>query len=123
MISPLEYAALQKFRAEVMHAVLRLDGELARLRTEEQASEPLGERGVSDLADPSQREVLVRRTSGPKVEVFHSAQEPCGRVTRKGASPDAYRTLTFSLAERKGLRPCTACGWRQQPVTAVEAQA
>lgn len=57
-------------------------------------------------ADPV---VLVRRSPGPKVEIYHSCEDPCGRVTR-GYSGN-FRQVFLREARRKGLRPCSACAY------------
>lgn len=108
-----ELAALQQFRAEVVSAIRRLDEQLTHVYA--LANYPRDDSG--DIASPEgggfaaavPQEVLVRSSPGPKVEVFHSVEAPCGRVHRKGGAADAFRATSLTRALERGLRPCSAC--------------
>ncbi len=54
-------------------------------------------------------EVLVRNSPGPRVEIFHSATEYCGRVNAAAVKRDKYDRLFISEALERDLRPCSAC--------------
>ena len=113
-----EIAALQRFRADVLSAVRRLDEELDRLRpvgtNHTQPATPASEMGLSTEPGVSAvQDVLVRRTPGPTVEVFHSAGRPCGRVRRKGGSLGAFKITSYSRALKQGLRACSACDFSE----------
>jgi hypothetical protein len=56
-------------------------------------------------------QVLVRRTPGPNVTLYHSAVYPCGRVTGQGRSRTGFEPTSERVARLRGLSRCTACGW------------
>ena len=96
-----ELAALQRFRADVLSALRRLDEDLATT-VQVQAQEMRAQ-------EPD--EVLVRRTAGPAVTVFHHPTRSCKRVVGKNRSRDSFKVLRRSVALDRGLKPCTACRW------------
>lgn len=51
--------------------------------------------------------VLVRVSPGPTVEIFHSAERPCGRVGVRAN----FDEVMLGEAVRRGLRGCSACAW------------
>lgn len=97
-----ELDALRKFRLAIESARDRLNEELQ-----------LPPEAVSIAPTPPSVEVLVRNTPGPEPKIFHSADDPCGRVTGEGRSPDNFNRMPRSRAEARGLQPCTSCTWRQ----------
>lgn len=58
--------------------------------------------------------VLVRKTPGPKVTVYHSSDRACGRVNGPSRSRTSYREILESEAAERGLKRCSACGWPRQ---------
>jgi len=50
--------------------------------------------------------VLVRTTPGAAVEIFHDADEPCGRARNR----THFEELLLGEARARGLEPCSACG-------------
>lgn len=62
---------------------------------------------LKDLAlDPL---VLVRISPGPAVEVYHSSQNPCGKVNPTMVDRGRFNEMPLGEALSLGLRPCTAC--------------
>ncbi|MEU4295375.1 hypothetical protein AB0E63_44750 [Kribbella sp. NPDC026596] len=57
------------------------------------------------------RLVLVRKTAGPEVEKYHSADGPCGWVTGRGRSRSSFETRLEGEAKKMRLKRCTACRW------------
>jgi hypothetical protein len=51
--------------------------------------------------------VLKRTTPGPRVEIYHSADHPCGRAVNRAS----FKRIPLGEAVDQGLRPCTACAW------------
>lgn len=103
-----EVEALRRFRDNVVTAVGALEDELSRREPEPgRRSESVHPEPVAEPAVPP--EVLVRRSPGPRAEVFHNAAEPCRRVTGEGRQPENFKPMLRTLAEAKSLRPCTAC--------------
>lgn len=58
------------------------------------------------------RAVLVRKTPGPVVTTYHSADHPCGRVTGQARSRSSFKQMLEGEARFKSLHRCSACRWR-----------
>lgn len=89
----LELEALRKFHKRVMSAQEELSRQLDELRVPEAISLP--------------ERVLVRRTPGPAVSVFHATEGTCKRVR----SRDSYKEVSYRQAVDQGLTQCSACDW------------
>jgi hypothetical protein len=55
--------------------------------------------------------VLVRKTAGPEVTVYHSVDHPCGRVTGSARSLASFERRLEGEAKKDRLKRCTACRW------------
>jgi hypothetical protein len=53
--------------------------------------------------------VFVRTGPGPTVEVFHSSEQPCGKVNPVMVEAGRFESVPVGEAVARGLRPCTAC--------------
>lgn len=54
--------------------------------------------------------VLVRNGPGPAVEVYHSLDDPCGKVNPVMVEAGRFDVMPLGEAVNRGLRPCSACG-------------
>jgi hypothetical protein len=55
--------------------------------------------------------VLVRKTAGGPVTVYHSVDRPCGRVTGSGIRWTSFVKKLEGEAKKERLKRCTACRW------------
>ncbi|MGV1010052.1 MAG: hypothetical protein ACOYBY_15820 [Dermatophilaceae bacterium] len=55
--------------------------------------------------------VLVRKTAGPDVTVYHSSEAPCGRVTGAARSRSSFDQRFEGEARARRLHRCSACRW------------
>ena len=90
-----ERQAHRHFLDQVRKATASLDSQLQRIDTR---TTELG-------AMKADCEVLVRNTPGNPVEIFHSADSPCDRVSLYSN----FDRVFLSEALRRKLRPCSAC--------------
>jgi hypothetical protein len=52
--------------------------------------------------------IVLVRNYGAYREVYHSSEQPCGRVGRHGG----YDRVLWGKAQSDGMRPCSSSGWR-----------
>jgi hypothetical protein len=86
---------------------LRLNRMAATLRSGTKAIANLNAEIEAHKGRKGQPAVLVRRTAGPRVEIYHSAQHPCGRAANRAS----FQQILLGEAVDRGLRSCSACAW------------
>jgi hypothetical protein len=69
----------------------------------------IAELGNSDVNLPC----LVRKTPGPDLTVYHSADKPCGRVRDRRNFADMPENKAKDASPYVWLERCTACDWRR----------
>jgi len=94
-------AAHQSYFDHVAWYKAVLDGEIARL----------GKRHKGLALMRTDKVVLVRNTQGAEVTVYHSADDPCGRVMGKSRRLSSFDKMLEGEV-RGRLRRCAACLWR-----------
>lgn len=98
---------LEKLESLLHRKEARLNEMAAALRSGSKAVRNLDAEIDAHKGRRGQAAVLVRRTAGPRVEIYHSAQHPCGRA----ANRSSFQQILLGEAVDRGLRPCTACAW------------
>ena len=90
-----EKQAHRHFVEQVRKATNNLDEQLRSIETSR----------ASLVEKKTDREVLVRNTPGNPVEIFHSADSPCDRVSFLAN----FDRVFLTEAVGRNLRPCSAC--------------
>ena len=90
-----EKQAHRHFLEQVRKATKNLDDQLRSIETSR----------ASLVERKTDREVLVRNTPGNPVEIFHSADSPCDRVSLLAN----FDRVFLTEAVGRNLRPCSAC--------------
>lgn len=86
---------------------LSLGRQLSWAAREHAALEELVAQRVEAMRSTVDEQVLVRKSQGARVEVYHRSDSPCRRVTRKG-----FPSILESEAIARGLSLCQACANR-----------
>jgi hypothetical protein len=90
-----EKRAHHHFLDQVRKATKNLDNQLRTIETSR----------ASLIEKKADREVLIRNTPGNPVEIFHSAESPCDRVSFLAN----FDRVFLTEAVGRNLRPCSAC--------------
>lgn len=99
---------LEHWLAELEKLLRRKEAVLARTKSDFERSMKSVARLNADIdrhkgrrEDPS---VLVRQSPGPRVEIYHSASDPCGRASNR----NSFKKVLLGEALDAGLRACSA---------------
>lgn len=96
---------LETFEGLLHRKELRLNRMAATLRSATKDLKGLDAEIEAHKGRKGQPAVLVRRTAGPTVQIYHSAEDPCGRATNRRS----FQQILLGEAVDRGLRPCSAC--------------
>ena len=96
--------AYRQFADDIQAAQLRLQATLG-------SAQPVGPAyALTVAAAGGDLDVLMRTGPGPQPTVYHYADDPCGRVTGAGRSPENFKRVPESRVPSR-LTRCTACPW------------